>query len=73
MQHTQPVFKYVTCGFIELNFIIDRVVEDGLITVTWALDDLTPQPPPEILSMRSVGLFYIYNLSFMEWFTTFNV
>ena len=73
MQHTQPVFRYFTCGFIELNFIIDRVVEDGLITGAWALEDLLPPPPPEILSILSVGLFNIYNLSFMEWFTTYNV
>ena len=28
----------------ELNFIIDRVVEDGSITGAWALEDLTPTP-----------------------------
>ena len=38
MQHTQPVFRYFKCGFIELNFIIDRVVEDGLIAGAWALE-----------------------------------
>ena len=32
VQQTQPVFRQFTCGFIELNFIIDRVVEDGSIT-----------------------------------------
>ena len=73
VQHTQPVFRYFTCGFLELNFIIDRVVEDDLIAGAWALEDLTPTPPTEILSILSVGLFNIYILSFMEWFTTYNV
>ena len=75
VHHTQPVFRYFTCGFLELNLIIDRVVEDGLIAGGWALEDLTttPTPPTEILSILSVGLFNVYNLSFMEWFTTYNV
>ena len=59
--------------FIELNFIIDRVVEDGLIAGAWSLEDLTPTPPTEILSILSVGLFNIYILSFIEWFATYNV
>ena len=29
----------------ELNFIIDRAVEDGSITGAWALEDLTPTLP----------------------------
>ena len=75
VQHTQPVFRQFTRSFIELNFIIDRVVEDGSITGAWALKDLTPTPtpPPEILSILSVGLFNIHILSFLEWFTTYNV
>ena len=75
MQHTHSAVRYFTCGFLGLNFIIDSVVEDGLIAGAWALEDLTPTPTPptEILSILSVGLFKIYILSFMEWFTTYNV
>ena len=38
MQHTQSVFRYFICGFLELTLIIDRAVEDGLITGAWALE-----------------------------------
>ena len=57
----------------ELNFIIDRVVEDGSITGAWALEDLTPtptQPPkyypsfPSVFSTYINFIFYgmVYNL-----------
>ena len=52
-------------GKRELNFIIDRVVEDGSITGAWALEDLTPTltPPPKYYpSFRSVFSTYIFYL-----------
>ena len=69
VHHTQPVFRQFTRSFIELNFIIDRVFEDGSITGAWALKDLTPTPRNIIHPFRRsfqhiYFIFYgmVYNL-----------
>ena len=44
----------------ELNFIIDRLFEDGSITGSWALEDLTPPRPLNIIHPFRRSFQHIY-------------